>query len=435
MVGFFVLVFSLGKDAAGQEEIKVKIGSSGRGVIKLGVEPFRIVSGTGQLDQERKIAYSILLWDLDFSLRFNVSELDERIRFTSNPDRTKLNEIFTKDWLAQGVDVYVRGEISKEGNDFMLRYTLEGPTSEKSILEKSYRTSRSEFRSVIHRISDDIIFTMTGDHGISMTRIAFISKRTGSKELFIADCDGFNEKRLTQNRSINISPAWSPFGEEIIFTSFRDGNPDLFIYNMKNSSVRKYIAYPGINNAAAWSPDGKDIAVTLSKDGNPEIYIVEFWTGKIRRITHSRGIDTSPSWSPTGNQISFMSDRAGTPAIYVMDRDGSNVRRVTYIGNYNASPAWSPLGDRIAFVGRSVDEGNTDLYVVEISGENLMRISAIGDNVDPDWSPDGYHVAFASNRDGAYDIYTITWDGADLKRITYSGQNYSPAWSPVVIPW
>jgi TolB protein len=62
-----------------------------------------------------------------------------------------------------------------------------------------------------------------------------------------------------------------------------------------------------------------------------------------------------------------------------------------------------------------------------------MRISAIGDNVDPCWSPDGYHIAFASNRNGAYDIYTITWDGAALHRITYSGQNYSPAWSPVML--
>jgi TolB protein len=428
-----ILVFSSLNIAVGQEEIQVRIGSSGKGEVKLGVEPFRIKTESDEIEQYRKIAYSILLHDLGFSLRFDVVELDEQLRVKTNPDPKKIHEEFSKAWLGSGVDVFVRGEISKVGQEYEINFSLEGPTSEKPILKKTYRARRSEFRKVIHMISDDIIFAMTGEHGINQTKIVFISKRTGNKEMFIADCDGFNEKKLTQNRSINLSPSWSPFGDEIIFTSFREGNPDLYIYNMNNNSTRKYISYPGINSAAAWSPDGKRVAVTLSKDGNPELYVVEFFTGKIRRLTHNRGIDTSPAWSPTGKEIAFTSDRAGTPAIYVMGSDGSNVRRLTFLGNYNASPAWSPLGDRIAFVGRSIDEGNTDLYVIEITGENLMRISAIGDNIDPDWSPDGYHVAFASNRDGSYDIYTITWDGAELKRITYSGQNYSPAWSPVMI--
>lgn len=419
--------------APGQEEIRVKIGSSGRGEIRLGVEPFQMKSNQGELKQYQQVAYSVILADLRFSLRLDVVELDEPLRLNSNPDPKIAREKRSKAWLERGVDVLVRGEISREGQELELGIALEGPSSKSPVLERTYKARRSDFRKVIHKISDDIIYAMTGERGISQTSIGFISKRTGTKELFISDYDGFNERQLTRNRSINLSPEWSPFGDEIIFTSFREGNPDLYIINVKNGAVRKYINYPGINSAAAWSPDGKEIAVTLSKDGNPEIYIVEFWTGKIRRLTYSKGIDTSPAWSPTGKEIAFTSDRAGTPAIYVMDRDGSNVRRLTFVGNYNASPAWSPLGDRIAFVGRSVDEGNTDLYVVDVTDEEVMRISAIGDNVDPDWSPDGYHIAFASNRDGAYDIYTITWDGAQLRRITYSGQNYSPTWSPVMI--
>jgi len=419
--------------AAGQEEIKVKIGSSGRGEVRFGVEPFVITAPSDKIEQYRQIAYSILLWDLRFSLRFDVDELDDDLRSRMYTDPSKMRKERSKAWLDKGVDVFVRGEISKEDLEYKIAITLNGPASEARILEKTYLAKRSDFRRVIHQMSNDIIYAMTGEHGIGRTSIAFISKRTGNKELFLADCDGFNEKRLTGNRSINLSPAWSPFGDEIIFTSFRDGNPDLFIFNVLSNSTRKYISYPGINSAASWSPDGKEIALTLSKDGNPEIYIVEFWTGKIRRLTYSKGIDTSPSWSPTGKEITFTSDRAGTPAIYVMSKDGSNVRRLTFVGNYNASPAWSPLGDRIAFVGRSVDEGNTDLYVVDVTSKDVMRISAIGDNVDPCWSPDGYHVAFASNRNGAYDIYTITWDGAKLHRITYSGQNYSPAWSPVML--
>ncbi len=416
--------------ARSQEEVHVRIGSSGRADTKIGVEPFWIESGEGQLAQYRTIAYSILVSDLKFSLRFNVAELADDLRMKPYDGVERRNEEYTKIWKDAGVDVFVRGKLTRKDREFVVEWSLVGPLTEKPIVEKTYTAQRLDFRRVMHRISDDIIFTMTGEKGISQTRIAYISRRTGHKELFVADCDGFNEKQLTKSRVINLSPDWAPSGDEIIFTSFREGNPDLYILNLRTNSVRKYIAYEGINNAAAWSPDGKHIAMTLSKDGNPEIYVIDFYTGKIRRLTHWQGIDTSPTWSPTGREIAFTSDRAGTPAIYIMSSDGSNVRRISFVGNYNVAPAWSPMGDRIAFVGRSVDEGNTDLYIVEVSTGDVMRVTAIGDNVDPSWSPDGYHVAFASNREGSYDIYSATWDGADLNRITYSGQNYSPAWSP-----
>lgn len=423
----------LSPPAYSQEEIRVKIGSSGRGEVTLGVEPFTIAPGSRGLEQHQLVVYSILVNDLSFSLRFRVAELPERMRFRTVRDQNRLFEERKKAWLDAGIDAFVRGEISGTSQEIQIALSLEGPAGGTPIMSRIYQARRSDLRAVVHRISDEIIFAVTGEQGINQTKIAFISKRTGNKELFIADYDGFGEVQLTRDGSIALSPAWSPFGDEIVFTSFRAGKPDLYIVDIASKVVREYLSFPGMNSAAAWAPDGKEIAVTLSKDGNPEIYVVDFWTGKIRRLTYSGGIDTSPTWSPNGKEIAFVSDRAGTPAIYIMGADGSNVRRLTFVGKYNVAPSWSPLGDRIAFVGRSIDEGNTDLYVIEVATGSVSRISAIGDNLDPSWSPDGYHVAFTSNRDGPYDIYTITWDGADLRRLTYSGQNYTPAWSPVMV--
>jgi TolB protein len=428
-----IILSCLSLPAYSQEEIRVRIGSSGRGEVTLGVEPFSIAPGSRGLDQHQLVVYSILVNDLRFSLRFKVAELDERLRFKTAKERPRLVEERAKAWLEAGVDVFVRGEISGTSQEFQITCALEGPAGSAPIMTRTYQARRSDLRTVVHRLSDEIIFAVTGEQGISQTKIAFISKRTGNKELYMADYDGFNEVQLTRNGSITLSPAWSPFGDEIVFTSFQEGKPDLYMLDIAKRTVREYLSYPGMNSAAAWSPDGKEIAVTLSKDGNPEIYVIDFWTGKMRRLTYSSGIDTSPSWSPTGKEIAFVSDRAGTPAIYVMGADGSNVRRLTFVGKYNAAPSWSPLGDRVAFVGRSIDEGNTDLYIVEVASGSVSRISAIGDNLDPSWSPEGYHVAFTSNRDGPYDIYTLTWDGADLRRLTYSGQNYTPAWSPVTV--
>jgi TolB protein len=111
-----------------------------------------------------------------------------------------------------------------------------------------------------------------------------------------------------------------------------------------------------------------------------------------------------------------------------MDSDGSNVHRLTYGLSYCDSPAWSPNGDKIAFVSR--ESGGFQIYTVDITGENVTRLTDQGNNENPSWSPDGYHLTFASSRTGKFEIYTMSWDGSNQTKITSGGGNFSPAWSP-----
>src|SRR6185436_20169907 len=53
--------------------------------------------------------------------------------------------------------------------------------------------------------------------------------------------------------------------------------------------------------------------------------------------------------SPDGTKIAFDSDRDGDRGVYLANMDGTNVRRVSGAG-YAAVPTWSPHGDRLAFV-------------------------------------------------------------------------------------
>jgi TolB protein len=49
----------------------------------------------------------------------------------------------------------------------------------------------------------------------------------------------------------------------------------------------------------------------------------------------------------------------------------------------------------------------------------------------PDWSPDGQHIAFVSDRDGNYSIYVTDSQGHDTRRLIESNSNqYNPVWSP-----
>jgi TolB protein len=67
---------------------------------------------------------------------------------------------------------------------------------------------------------------------------------------------------------------------------------------------------------------------------------------------------------------------------------------------------------------------------MDVTGENLTRLTFEGSNENPHWSPDGLHLVFSSNRTGKYQIYTMNWDGTNLRMITPDGENYNPSWSP-----
>ena len=244
------------------------------------------------------------------------------------------------------------------------------------------------------------------------------------------DADGARLRALTADRSIALSPAWSPEGSLLLFSSYRSGQgPQLFVTPSAGGRVFLVSGRAGLNTSGQYSPDGQNIACTLTQDGNSEIYLLDARGGSPRRLTNHRAIDTSPSWSPTGRELAFTSDRSGSPQVYVMDRDGGNVRRLTYEVDYTDSPSWSPKGDRIAFVART--GGGFDLWVARADGSDAHAVVTGRSNEDPQWSPDGRHLLFSSNREGSAALYITDLDERAPRRLDAGGlRATSPAWSP-----
>jgi len=320
-------------------------------------------------------------------------------------------------WKVAGGQVTLEGEV----RDFPAR---------RPILSKVYRGPAADWRSLVHQFADDIVLQFTGESGVARTRIAFIAPAGRNKELWVMDLDGAGARALTADRSIALSPSWSPDGSLLAFSTYRDGgSPHLYVVPAAGGKLFQVSARPGLNTSPAYSPDGREIACTLSKDGNSEIYVLDARGGLPRRLTDNRAIDTSPSWSPTGREIAFTSDRSGSPQVHVMDRDGGNVRRLTYDVNYTDSPAWSPRGDLIAFVSRT--SAGFDVYVCGTDGANARLVVSGGSNENPRWSPDGRHLVFASNREGAYALYVSDLDGRSPRKLDTGGHAaMSPSWSP-----
>jgi len=334
-------------------------------------------------------------------------------------------------WRGLGAQVLVKADYSLvEGKKLTIRCRLYDLLREEQVLGKVYQGDQNLLRKLVHRFSDEIMLKLTGERGMAQTKIAFISDVSGHKEVYTIDFDGHNLERLTRNRSIALSPAWSPDGKRIAYTSYHEGNPDLYFISWDGSNQVAVSTFPGLNAIPDWSPDGSRVALTLSKDGNAEIYTFKVDGTDFRRLTRHQSSDWSPSWSPDGEKIAFGSDRTGTPEIYIMNKDGGDVRRLTHQGSYNDSPAWSPKGDLIAFASRQ--KGLFDIWVIGSDGKNAQRLTSnSGNNENPCWSPDGRYIVFSSSRGGRRDIYIMNSDGSNQRRLTFlGGNNYCPSWSP-----
>jgi TolB protein len=317
-------------------------------------------------------------------------------------------------------------------------YDVDHPSSQ-SVVGKIYRGAPTDeqVRKFAHQFADEIIFKLSGGFpGIASTQIAFISSRTGAKEVWVMDYDGANQHPLTSLRTISLMPRWSPDASRIAFTCYQPyngvTNAQICMYSMDAGKVISFPRFRGTNSAPAWSPDGTQLIFSSSMLGNPELFVTDTSGGKPKRLTFSNGGSTSPAWNPkTGQSIVFVSDRGGIPKLYMMNADGTNVNLLDVPDKgYLIDPAWAPNGQILAFSWRRPN-GNYDIYVMEPNSQQIVNITpdAGSRNERPSWAPDGRHIVFESTRNGPRQIWSMLADGSQARQLTFDGHNESPNWS------
>lgn len=396
----------------------------------IAIPRFKNLGGTPDDQLVSTSLASVMSDDLEISGLFR---LIDSSTFLKNPDDSGItaDSIDWKDWSSLGAEALIKGGFYFEKNGIRVEARLFDVVRGSFITGKRYFGKPEDVRIISHKFADEAMYRLTGEKGIFQTQIAFVSDVSGSKEIYVMDFDGHNRTKITNHRSIVISPAWSPDGKALIFTSYRDNNPDVFLREIFYGREKKVSWQKGLNIAPDWSPDGEKIVLTLSQDdGNSDIYIIQPDGKKVDRLTNDWANDVSPCWSPDGKRIAFVSNRSGTPQIYIMDVKTRKVRRLTFEGSYNTSPAWSPRGDKIAFAGRR--SGVFAIYTINTDGSGLNQLTSnSGSHESPSWSPNGRYLAFSSNKGGSKKIFIMLADGSGERSVTRGkGNDTDPCWSP-----
>jgi len=379
-----------------------------------------------------------VLWDdLAFEREFYLIPRDT---YATIPVARSPDQIPFTAWRELGADAVVFGTVARNGDTVRIEVRLFNIRTRQSVFGREYTGTAGNPRLYAHTMADDIHQQQRALRGVARTRLAFTSDRNRErivgtvesrdvKEVYIADYDGANARRITTNRQLNLTPVWSPDARAIAYTSYRRGYPDLFIA-LIYQGVQEEPTKGGTQNwLPMFSPDGTRIVFTSSRDGNPELYVMNRDGSGLRRLTNHPAIDTSPTWSPTGTQIAFTSDRAGTPQIYIVGADGLNLRRLTTTESYADRPTWSPAPfNEIAFAARTGP--GYDIKIFDLARGATRQVTfGEGSNESPAYAPNGRHLAFTSTRTGRAQIFTVGRDGRGVRQVTRDGNNYTASWS------
>jgi TolB protein len=273
--------------------------------------------------------------------------------------------------------------------------------------------------------------TFPGKNG----KIAYSGSDGHDREIYTIDPGGGNRFNVTNNKTDDIDPAYSPNGKKIAYAGRQGKEWEIYTinatggsrFNVTNDNTGDY--YP------TYAPSGKKIAYSARHGKDLDIFTINVRGGGRFNVTNNRGPlpkgpggnpttpdDYSPTYSPSGKKIAF-GGACGDEctAIYTTNVGGGSIFRIT-AGLLVLSPDYSPSGKKIAYTN------STRLETRNVGGGGRFVVTK-GSSSEPSYSPDGKKIAYSGWDGNDWEIYTINAGGGGKFQLTNNTTNDTfPSW-------
>jgi len=108
--------------------------------------------------------------------------------------------------------------------------------------------------------------------------------RPSKLDLYVADADGGNVRRLTDNGAANFGPFFHPSGEKVIFSSNLDAprsrNFELYLVNLDGSGLERVTWFDEFDGFPMWAPDGRTFVFCSNrfnaKPGETNVFLADW---------------------------------------------------------------------------------------------------------------------------------------------------------------
>ncbi|MBY0459962.1 MAG: hypothetical protein K2V38_21810, partial [Gemmataceae bacterium] len=229
--------------------------------------------------------------------------------------------------------------------------------------------------------ADTRLLTMPAVH-TETKKIAFVY----AEDLWVADLDGKNPKRLTTDLGREANPVFSPDGQTLAFTAEYDGNPDVYTIPVAGGTPTRLTSHPTPDTVRGFTPDGKSVLFSSPRNvfsnRYQQLFTVPLTGGMPTQLPIPWGFEAA--YSPDGASVAYTPVRDATPQ-WKNYRGGTHSR----------------------------------VWIYDVKTHDVVEIPQPKDrcnDLDPNWI--GKTLYFRSDRAGEYNVFAYDTDTKDVKQVT-----------------
>lgn len=314
-----------------------------------------------------------------------------------------------------------RPRLTRGDDGWLVRAETAGSVAFKDVSEAASREPPVQVTQLPRGTQLDTL-TVSPDGGRLLFTILLDGRAAGDLRSQLAqirtDGSGVVEY-LSDGKSLDLMPSFSPGGESILFSSNRAGRR-LSIWSMSA------VGAPGVTNLT--SGESNDLWPNLDSDPKPRLFyqsmidtrpdprIFSTQLGTVSRTDLTPQGGSQPRINPRGDVLLFAAanEKTGKRDLFRMSDRGGPAENLTNTPDVDEFDAvWNKDGSRVAFVSdRGADADgrpNADIWVMDPSRpDQPTQVTSNGSHDDcPAWDASGRSVYFRSNRGGSWNIWRI----------------------------